>query len=163
MNIDITIGAQISKVDGKVVVRDSVIRRTIVLTLAREFDTVLAAALGKDAKKALALLEVGSITEATIPIDALVATGDLKALDLQCHVKELRGIEAKAKSDTSDEGLPPIVKLKLEMDYTDDVWVFLGRNLAVHAEVSMKSLQLDNGIDGHQPANRRGKRVSAEA
>lgn len=163
MNIDITISAQVSKVDGKVVVRESVIRRTIVLTLAREFDTTLAVALGKDAKKALALLEVGSITEATLPIDALVAAGDLKALGMECHVPVMRGIEVKAKADTSDEGLPPIVKLKFEIDYSDNVWVFLGRNLAAQAEVAIKSLQLDNGIDQHQPVNRRGRKASAEA
>jgi hypothetical protein len=163
MNIDITIGAQISKVDGRVTVKDSVIRRTIVLTLAREFDTVLAAAMGKDAKKALALLEVGSVTEVTIPIDALAATGDLKSMGQECHIKELRGVEAKAKADTGEDGMPPIVKLKFETDYDDAVWCFLGRNLAVHAEVAIRSLQLDNGIDQHQPVNRRGKRVSAEA
>lgn len=163
MNIDITIGAQISKVAAQVVVRDSVIKRTVKLTLAREFDLELAQALGKDAKKTLALLEVGSISEATIPIDAVVASGDLVAMGSGVRIACLRGVQAKAKADTSDDGLPPSVKLEFEFDWVEDAWVFLGRNLSAMAEVTIKSLQLDNGIDQHQPANRRGKRVSVEA
>jgi hypothetical protein len=163
MNIDITIGAQISKVAASVVVKDGVIKRTVKLTLAREFDVALAAALGKDAKKTLALLEVGSISEAVIPIDAVVASGELKSMGHTCHIGVLRGVQAKAKADTSDDGLPPTVKLEFEFDWDEAPWVFLGRSLAAQAEVTIRSLQLDNGIDQHQPVNRRGKRVSAEA
>lgn len=165
MNIDITLSAQVSKVGARVVVaKDSgLIRRIVKLTLAREFDVEIAAALGKDAKKTLALLEVGSITKASIPIDGIVATGDLKSIHGACHIGELRGVKAECTADTGEDGLPPAIALEFEFDMAPEPWMFVGNNLSVQAVVTIRSLQLDNGIDKHQPTNRRGRKVEAEA
>lgn len=144
MNIDIRFAAQINKVTAAVVAKEGVIRRTVKVTLAREFDVPLAVALGKDAKKALALLEVGSLTEATIPIDRIVALGVLRSMDQEVRIAPLHGVVAKAKAG-SDEGAPPTVKLEFEFDWEKAAWVFLGWNLSAVAEIEIATMQLELG------------------
>jgi hypothetical protein len=162
LDIDIQLSAQISKVSAKVTAKEGVIKRTVKIELAREFDVPLAAALGTDAKKTLALLEAGSISEATIPIDAIVARGELVCEPHRTTIKELRGVQVKAKGGDEEEGSPTTVKLEFEFDWTEQSWVFLGRNLSALAEVTIRSLQLElPSVD--KPTNRRGKRARAEA
>jgi hypothetical protein len=143
LNIDISIGAQISKVQGAVTVKEGVIKRTVVVTLAREFDMPLAAALGKDAKKALDMLESGSLAEVTIPMDRIEATAVFRASGEAVKIIGLRGISCKAKAGDPDEDEPPTAKLTFEFDWAKDAWVFLGWNLSAMAEVEIASTQAD--------------------
>jgi len=141
MNIDIRIGAQINRVQGSVTVKEGVIKRTVVVTLAREFDMPLAAALGKDAKKALDMLESGSLAEVTIPMSRIEATATFSANADQVKIIGLRGIACKAKAGDPDEDEPPTAKLTFEFDWEKAAWVFLGWNLSAMAEVEIASMQ----------------------
>lgn len=148
MNIDITFAAQINKVQASVVAKEGVIRRTVKLTLAREFDVMLAQALGKDARKALALLEAGSLSEATIPIDRIVATGVLQSMGQEVKIMPMRGVVAKAKSSNIDEQTPCSIKLDFEFEWEKEAWVFLGWNLSAVAEVSIAAIQKEMEFGG---------------
>lgn len=148
MNIDITIGAQISKVNGAVVVKEGVIRRTVVVTLAREFDLVLAKALGKPAQKALDMLESGSLAEVTIPMDAIEATAVFRASGDEVKIIGLRGVACKAKAGDHEKDEPCTARLTFEFDWTKDAWVFLGWNLSAMAEVEIASTQSEMFEEG---------------
>jgi hypothetical protein len=158
MDISIQVEAQIAEVKARVTAKDGVIKRTIELVLAREFDPMLAAALGKDAKDTLALLEVGALLKATLPIDTVVARGVLLAMGQQTEVHVLKGIELVAKAGDFDEGTPPTCKLRFEFDWAEQPWVFLGRNLSAQAQVDIRSLQTEMKLPAPE---RRGKGARA--
>lgn len=151
MNIDMRLSAAISKLGAVVKVKEGVVKRTCRLTLARVFDVELAAALGSDAKKTLRLLELGALAEATLPIDALVVRADLKAMNDQVRIEELRGITAKGTAADPDEGGPPTVQLVFEFDWAEGPWVFLGRNLSAQAEIELQTTQLRNPLADWRP------------
>lgn len=151
MNIDVKIGARIDDVSlgAKEDRKTGAFSKVMKITLVREFDTILAQALGRDAKKVLSLLEVGHLKDATLPIDRLWVNLDLVTLGAECRITAARGTKAKAKAADDDKGTPSSIALEFEAAYDRSVWMFLGDNLAAHAEVEIKAVQVS--MKGTEP------------
>ena len=165
MNIDITFEAEINKVSVGVIAKDGVVRRICKLVLAREFDTLICHGLKGDALKALRSLEQGGLTEATLPIDGIIASGTFRAAlspMAEVTVPDLRGVLAKGKAG-KDTDHPPTIKLGFEFDWSEQSWLFLGRNCSAHAEVTIKSRQIEMAFPVGAPGKaKNGKRLRIE-
>lgn len=159
MNIDITFEAEINRVTVKPVTKDGMARRICKVILAREFDHALAVALKGDAQQALRALEGQGISEVTIPITGIAAAGTFKTSLSpypEVTIPDLRGVRAKAKAGKTEDD-PATVKLEFSFDWSEPAWVFLGRNSLAHAEVTIRSNQLefDMGDGKHRNGRRR--------
>lgn len=137
MNFELTITASIAKVTVKTIQKDDIVRRVCSLTLAREFDDTLAAALGGEARKTLDGLRSRGVKDATLPIGAIVANAKLICGTQHVTIPVMKGVSAKAKISSNEE-FPPSIKLEFEFDFFADAWVFLGRHCAAWADVELK-------------------------
>lgn len=138
---DVNFLAAIHNVSVKANEKDGVIRRTCKLTLAREFDEVVAAGLGAEAKRVLKAITKGGITEVVLPMDASTSKLTLKCAGLgEVTIPAVKGMRAKAKA-SADEAMPPSVKLEYEFDFFEPAWIFLGRNISSYADVEIVQLQ----------------------
>jgi hypothetical protein len=155
--VDLEFDAEIQGVSVTAKAKDGVVRRICRVKLAREFDSLIADALGTAAKKAREHLADRSLKQVIIPMDALAVSGVLKTLGgNKVDVPLMRGIKAKA-SIGKDEDDPVTVKLDFEFDLIDEVWVFLGRNLSAYAQVTLSRLQQSFAYPPAQPGTGVGK------
>lgn len=138
---DVQIGAAVRSVKISVKEKDGVVARRCRMVLEREFDEVIAAGLGKDAKKVLASLKTGGIEDATLPMGEVTAEADLRCDGDKVKIGQLRGIKPKAAA--GDEDMPPSVKLEFEFPYNDEAWSFLGRNCGAYATVTLRRRQME--------------------
>lgn len=150
---EITISAQLAKVALKVKQKDDVVRRICTMTLEREFDAIIAAALGEDAKTARDSLLAHGISKVEIPIDALAARAKLVSLASSVELPVLRGVKAVGKVKTSDEGdeEPPTIALTYEFDFHEEAWVFLGRKCASWIDAHLTPLQTELNLSPAPP------------
>lgn len=141
---DIEFTASLEKVSVSVKQNDGVIRRTCKITLAREFDPLIAEALGPGAKKVREAVSSHELHKVVIPVDSLVLAGKLKAGTAGrpdvVEIPLLRGITATAKAGKEEDD-PPSVKIALEFDFSDEAWGFFGRNVSAYADVCLSRLQ----------------------
>ena len=140
---DMDLSAQLAKVTVAAKAAAGSVRRIITVTFAREFDEEIADALGREAKHALRAMKARAISDVSIPMDALIVSGKLTALEDKIEIPRMRGVRAKAKwgKKGEDEELPPSIMLDFETSYSDDVWMFLGRNVMVYGTIKLKRLQ----------------------
>lgn len=132
--------AEIRKVGIQVKEADGCVRRICRLSLAREFDSLVAGNLGSDAKAALVGLSAHGLASATIPMDRVNGTCKLEGLDDSVTISNVRGLKAKCKSGKKD-GDPPTVRLEFEFDFYEPAWAFLGRNCLAYATVTLTPAQ----------------------
>lgn len=141
---DIEFTAAIEKVNLSVKEKDGVIRRICRLTLAREFDPLIADALGPGAKRVREAVSARELHKVVIPVDTLVLAGRLKtgmgSKGDQVEIPLLRGVKATAKAGKEEDD-PASVKIALEFDFSEEAWLFFGRNLQAYAEVTLSRLQ----------------------
>jgi hypothetical protein len=142
MNMDLTITAVIAKVSLTTKQKDDVIRRVCKVTLAREFDNMIAAAMGPDAKEALAALETGGISKVEIPLDAITASAKFVCGSSSnvAAIPVLRGVKATGKA-SKDEEFPPSIRLEFEFDFLTEAWIFFGRNHTAWGEITLAAVQ----------------------
>jgi hypothetical protein len=157
MPIDMEFDAEIQSVTVSAKHKDGVVRRICRVRLAREFDFMIAEALGSAAKKVREHLADRGLKEATIPMDALAVSGVLKTLGgNKVDVPLMRGLKAKAKAGKEEDD-PCTVRLDFEFDLIDEVWVFLGRNLSAYAQVTLSRLQQEFAYPPATPGTGVGK------
>ncbi len=143
--------------------------RRCVVVLAHEFTHDIARALGEDALALLDLLRSNAVESAIVPIDGLAALGHFIARDSAVEIGRMAGIKAKClKSSDGDEG--PTIQLEFEFSWQEDAWLFLGRNCAAVASVTLTKHQLALGEDDgalqkagaafRQAAERLGARIT---
>jgi hypothetical protein len=141
MNIDLQIMANISKLSVTAKQKDDVVRRICRLTLGREFDSTIAAALGEDAKQAREALIHHGIEEVTIPLDGIVASAKLIHGTVEVTIPVMRGVKAKAKAGNIDDENPPSVRLEFDFDFYEPAWVFCGRYCNAYVEATLTEVQ----------------------
>lgn len=140
---DIQLSAAVSKVSVKVKSKDGITVRTCKITLEREFDIVIAAGLGGDAKQSLLALETGGMESCVLPMDAVVADAMLTAGDGDSvRIRHLSGVKAKG-SASSEDGFPPSIKLEFEFPFQTDAWVFFGKSCGTTADILLKRAQME--------------------
>lgn len=146
--MEMTLASRIQSVKLKVVEDDAGIMRMVRVKLVREFDDTIAAALGGDAKKTLALLRDREVEKATIRIDAILCEGVFVAnagttSEARVKIPKLRGLKAvcKAAKEDAPEDAEPSIELEWECGFAEDVWVFLGRHCLAWCEITLRSVQ----------------------
>lgn len=140
---DLDCQASIAKVTVSAKTKDGVTLRKVRIALDREFDDLLAAAIGRDAKRALEGLAKGGLVKATMPLDAVSASLKLSALEGdEVAIPRVLGVKAVASAPT-DEDSPPSVRLEFEFAFSDAAWTFFGRNIGGFATISIKQAQME--------------------
>lgn len=143
--MDLKCAAEIQKVSISVKEKDGLILRMCKVVLAREFDDLIAAAIGTDAKRTRASLTTGGLESAVMPIGALMVSGDFVADGERVTIGRMMGTKATGKFG-AETG--PTVLLEFEFAYSDEVWIFLGRNVGGVAEVAFTRRQLELAGEG---------------
>lgn len=144
--IDIQLQFGIRNVTVKVKTKDGVTRRKCRMVLEREFDAVIAAGLGENAREALVALETGGMESCVLPMDAVQADAMLTAELGECvTIKNLVGVKATGTRATGEDGdeLPPSVKMEFEFTFATDAWAFLGQHAGGTAVLLLKRRQLE--------------------
>ena len=137
---EIGIAASIEKVTVSAKAKDGVVLRMCRVTLAREFDDLIASALKGDARKALSGLRDGGMSKVVLPIDSIRAEAKFIAMDDRCTVPVLKGIKAVGEAPEDEDDVPHI-KLEFEFVFSTEAWIFLGRNVAGVAQVTFRKTQ----------------------
>jgi hypothetical protein len=143
--------ANIKKVDLTAKIKKSQVVRLMRIKLEREFDVVLARAIGADALDILAQLKARSQEKAIIPIDSVVArlelavqaaAGPKSDRDDKVTIPSCVGRKATASAPTeNDEDLQPTVILEFEFAFSEQAWAWFGRNCGGYANVSIGEAQ----------------------
>lgn len=140
--IDVDFEAGIKAIKLKVKTKDGVAARTCTMVLEREFDDLIAAGLGGDARKALLSLRDHGLESCVLPLDSVDAEGKLVAPDAKSiSIGALKGVKATGQAGAKSEE-PPSLLLEFEFVWNEQAWVFLGRYCGGVAQVSLKARQL---------------------
>jgi hypothetical protein len=132
---NVTIKAKVGKI-GTVMKRCRI-------KLSREFDALIARAIGGDALDFLESVSSGAVEKVVMPIDAVVAEGTLRALGgEQVTIKALYGVKATATAPKEDED-PPLIRMDFDFGYDGEVWRFLGDHAGAVASVTITPAQLE--------------------
>lgn len=103
--IEFTSTMTIRAVGMRAKTKDGVTSRRIRLTIEREFDDDLAAAIGADAKRVRKLLSDGALAKGEIPMDAIEASMRLKNVESsRLRIDAVKGVRAVAKAPKSHKG-----------------------------------------------------------
>jgi len=142
---------QITKVAVKSKLIDSQMVRKMTVQLTREFDVLLAKALGGEGLKVLQALETGGLEKAVMPIDEVIASLDLhvvvagekadnprtdKVFVPRSFGKKATGTKAKTEDSR------PSVALEFEFLFDGAAWAWFGRNVGGFATVEIEPSQL---------------------
>jgi hypothetical protein len=136
----------VEKVSVKVKNDNGRILRTCRITLSHEFDDDIAAALGRDAGKAMEGLASGAYEQVVIPIDSLKVSAVFNTLDRKDRVElpVMLGLKAKATAATNPMGEEvPKIALEFEFVFNDHVWLFLGQHCGESIEITLSKRQLE--------------------
>lgn len=150
----------IKRITLKTKTKDGVSSRVMRVVLEREFDEVIAAGLGGDARGARTALLGGGMESCVLPIDAIKASGTLTAgLGEVCAIESLIGVAAKGHADPDHE-FPPSIALEFDMPYERRAWAFFGdyQNTTAVVELSKQQLEL-----APAPAAKDSKRAGASS
>jgi hypothetical protein len=117
--------------------------RRIEFTLTREYDEFVASGIGVAAKQALRAIENDAMTSCKLPITAFAMDAVLTGKNTGGTVKieNARGVSATCKKGkegkNGEDDEPPIVELVFDAPFTEDVWLFLGREFGAWADVEL--------------------------
>lgn len=146
---------RLKSVSIKVTEDGPVVIRRVRIKVDRAFDEEIAEALGPDAVRVREGLATHGIEKATLPIDVIVCEGSLKAPAGTANIPRMHGMRAVGTAPKSDEpddpNGDPIIQLEFDFPFSEDVWVFLGRNVGAWAEIKLVKAQLSL-IDGGESA-----------
>lgn len=134
--------AKLKKVALTIKEQDAVTMRMCRMTLDREFDDLMAQAIGGEAKKVLSGLKSGGIESVIIPIDAVVASIKLVCGDETVGIQRAAGVKATGKAPKEPDW-PPGISLEFEFFFDEPAWSFLGRNCGVLAKIAIVQAQLE--------------------
>lgn len=148
MNLECTAG--ISKIAIKAVEEDGIVARIVRMTLAREFDSIIASAIGGDAYTLLDALREHSASKVEIPIDAV--SGECRLEGEQgdaVTIKLVKGVKAIGKAPGKEES-EPTVELVFDFPFQIEAWAFFGRNVSARVALVFTKTQLE--LPGTAPA-----------
>lgn len=137
---DVEFMASIKTIKVKVAEKNGILQRRCVVVLEREFDDMVAAGLGPDARVALEALRDGGMTSCVLPIGGINASGRFVVESDRVDVGELVGVKATGKASADDE-FPPSVALELELPWSESAWIFLGRYCGGYAHLTLTQRQ----------------------
>lgn len=133
--------AAIDSVKVKVKEQDEFVIRLVEMKFSTILDTAIAAALGDDAKTALAALENHGMEKVVLPLDALTVTGELRSgTGAVVDVPQLAGVNATCEAG-KDEG-PPTIAFLFRALWSEPVWIFLGKYTGAYVDLDLKPRQL---------------------
>lgn len=113
------------------------------VTLAHEFTSDIASALGPDAEALREGLRSLAIEKATLPIEGIAAMGAFKAGRSDAvTIGRLTGCKAVCTAPKGDATEGPTVQLEFEFTWDEAAWVFLGRHCNAIASVVLTQRQL---------------------
>jgi len=151
-SLEIELQANVKKVELVTKLDKSVVIRRMRMRLEREFDPLLARAIGGDSADVLAALKGGGLEKGVIPIDEVLArialtissgTGPKAAKDeVIIPMAVGRKATATAPKDSDDDYLPPSIILEFEFPFTEAAWAWFGRNTGGYAEIELSAAQL---------------------
>lgn len=147
---DVKLQFGIKKVSLKTKTKDGVSSRTMRVVFERDFDDVIAAGLGGDARGARAALLGGGMESCVLPIDSIDASGTLSAgFGEVCDIARMTGVVAKGHADPEGE-FPPSIAVEFDLPYDRRAWTFFGDYQNTTATVELTRRQLE--IAGARPA-----------
>lgn len=117
-----------------------IITRVCTLTITREFDSVIANALG-GAKKIHAALSSGDVTSCVLPIDRILCAIQLVADGDKLSIDKAHGTKATAKAGDPENDTPPRIDLEFEFIFSQEAWAFLGRHVGAMAKLRLNRSQ----------------------
>lgn len=133
--------ANLKSVTLSVKEKDGLTVRRCKMVLEREFDDLIAAAIGSGAKKARSGLISGEMEKVVMPITALTCSADLRAGKKdRVAIGSVVGVKATGKATSEDE-TPPSIELEFEFLFDEAAWAFLGRNCGALATITMEQRQ----------------------
>jgi hypothetical protein len=143
--IELVCVATIRDVALKAKTSDGVTTRKMRMTLTREYDDLIAAALGPDAVKARALLKSGGAAKVELPLDAIKASAILKNVESAIvRLPLIVGIKAVGKApDSADGETPPSISMLFEFGYTRESLVWFGETFGGTCEITITPQQLE--------------------
>jgi hypothetical protein len=123
-----------AEADGGIVVR------TCTLTVVRELDSLIAAAL-PGAKKVYSAIKSGDVTSCVVPTDRIVCEIQLRADREKLSIERAKGTKATCKAGDFEKDKPPTIELEFEFTFNQDAWVFLGRHVGAMAKLTLNRSQ----------------------
>lgn len=136
-----TVNVKVENVSLAVKTIENVDHRMCVIKVARDFDEVIAEALGGDAKQILKSLCHHGQEKAYINIDRINARATLVSPDGEtATISAMHGVQAvcTAGKDTDD---PPTIRLEFEHYYEKEPWQFYGNHSRGIVELSLTARQ----------------------
>jgi hypothetical protein len=121
------------------------VERRIEMTLTREFESFVAAGIGKAARDALEALKAEAMISCKLPITAFVMKGTLKGAHGNVVALEAaKGITAVAKKGKEgkdgEDNEPPSIDLTFDLPFTKEIWLFLGEEFGGWADVELRKV-----------------------
>jgi hypothetical protein len=147
-SLEIELEANVKKVELVTKLDKSVVIRRMRMRLEREFDPLLARAIGGDSLDVLEALKHGGLEKGVIPIDQVLARIALqiqsgKAKD-EVIIAQATGRKATATApkEGEDEDLAPSIMLEFEFPFSEPAWAWFGRNTGGFANIEFSAAQL---------------------
>lgn len=128
MSGEFTVNVKVENVSLAVKTIENIEHRMCVIKVARDFDEVIAGALGGDAKQILKSLCRHGQEKAYISINRINAKATLVSPDGEtATISAMQGVQAvcTAGKDSDD---PPTIRLEFEHFYEKDPWAFYGNH-----------------------------------
>lgn len=141
MNLECSAG--IAKIAIKAKEENGIVTRTVRMTLVREFDALIARAIGGDAKDLLESLRSKSCVKVEIALDGVIGNckldgekGDSVVIKGATGVKAIGKVAKKEDED-------PKIELVFEFPFLLAAWTFFGQNVGSRATLLFTKQQLD--------------------
>lgn len=147
--MDLECTAGITKIAIKASEDDGIVSRVVRMTLTREFDGLIAAAIGGDAPKLRESLRSHAASKVEIPIDAIAGECLLQGeMGDEVKIKLVQGVKATGKAPKAEDENPS-VELVFDFGFQLAAWDFFGKNVGSRAV--MKFTQAQTEIDFPPP------------
>ena len=149
-SIELECEATVKKVSVTAKLEKSQVIRKMRIALERQFDPLMASAIGGDAAAFLKGLKSHGAEKVVMPIDSVYARLDLhvasvgSAKDDSVVIPKCVGLRATASAAamTSEDDLDPTIVLEFEFIFSEAAWAWFGRNCGGFATVQIKPAQM---------------------
>lgn len=140
--MDLECTAGIAKIAIKAKEDAGIVTRVVRMTLVREFDVMIARALGGDALKLLESVEMRAASKVVMPIDVLVGECRLSGeRGDDVTIKHVTGVKATGNASKKEDD-EPTVELVFDFPFQLAAWDFFGQNVGARADLVFTKVQL---------------------
>jgi hypothetical protein len=141
--MELETSAGIAKITIKAKEKAGIVTRIMRMTLVREFDALIARALGGDARELLDSLGSQGCTKVEIPIDGIKGEIRLKGeKGDDVTIKSVTGVKAVGKVGKGEDS-ETTIELVFDFPFALSAWTFLGQNVSGRAELLFTESQLE--------------------